>query len=47
VHTLGRKSPGVQLDLFFAASHSMEPGAHTVRVASGLPRGSARSWSAF
>jgi hypothetical protein len=30
VRTNFGRSPAVQLDLFFAASHSMEPGAHTV-----------------
>jgi hypothetical protein len=46
VRTNFGRSPAVQLDLFFAASHSMEPGAHTVWMGCGLPRCSARSWAA-
>ena len=37
----GAGAAAVQLDLFFAASHSMEPGAHTVWVGCGSPRCSA------
>jgi hypothetical protein len=32
------QKPPVQLDLFFAASHSMEPGARAGWVGCGLPR---------